>query len=310
MADILPAAAGLPAGTGVGAPADREFTVRERSQARLVLRRFMRHRLAVASAVVFLLTLLLAFIGPYVWKYSYLDITDDNSQPPSWVHPLGTDSIGHDYLAQVLRGLQHSELIAFMIMLIAVVTGTIIGAASGFYRGVVDSIVMRFSDLMLTIPVIAIAAALGSNSGGKWWMIGLILGLLSVWYVARLVRGVVLSLREREFIEAAKALGASDWWIIWRHLVPNAIGPVIVLATILVAAGVLAETGLSYIGFGVQPPDTSLGSLINAAQGAVQTRPWLFYSPGLFILLIALSINFIGDGLRDAFDPQQTRQRR
>jgi peptide/nickel transport system permease protein len=168
---------------------------------------------------------------------------------------------------------------------------------------------MRFCDLMLTIPVIAIAAALGAATGGTWWMIGLILGVLSIWYVARLVRGVILSLREKEFIEAARALGASDWRIMARHLVPNALGPVLVLATISIAAGVLAETALSSIGFGVQSPDTSLGLQIQQAVTGFQNRPWQFYIPGVFVILIALTINFIGDGLRDAFDPRQTRVR-
>jgi peptide/nickel transport system permease protein len=169
---------------------------------------------------------------------------------------------------------------------------------------------MRVADLALTIPSIALAAALGNTTSGAWWTIALVLGGLSAPYVARVVRGVVLSLREQEFVEAARALGASDSRIILRHLVPNALAVVIVNATLLVAAGILAETALSYIGFGVRAPDTSLGLLITAAQGAVTTRPWLFYFPGVFIILIALTINFVGDGLRDALDPRQTRQRR
>jgi peptide/nickel transport system permease protein len=140
--------------------------------------------------------------------------------------------------------------------------------------------------------------------------IGLILAAVSAPYVARVVRGVVLSLREREFIEAARALGASNIRIMARHLLPNTIPVLIVNATLLVAAGILLETALSYVGFGVQPPDTSLGLLITTAQGAFSTRPWQFYFPGLFIILIALTVNFIGDGLRDALDPRQTRERR
>jgi peptide/nickel transport system permease protein len=169
---------------------------------------------------------------------------------------------------------------------------------------------MRIADLVLTLPPIALAAALGNSAGGTWWMIALIIGGLAVPYVARVVRGVVLSLREQEFIEAARALGASDSRIILRHLVPNALAVVIVNATLLVAAGILSETALSYVGFGIRAPDTSLGLLITDAQAAVTTRPWLFYFPGLFIILIALTVNFIGDGLRDALDPRQTRQRR
>jgi ABC-type dipeptide/oligopeptide/nickel transport system permease subunit len=301
---VTPQSAPAPRGT------DREFTVKERSQLQQSLRRFLRHRMAVASLVLFTLIVLLAFIGPLVWKYDFTDITPDNSQPPSLSHPFGTDSLGHDAFAQVLRGLQQSVKVALCIALIASTLGVAWGGISGYYKGLADSVLMRFADLILTIPAIALAAALGSASGGSWWSIALILGGLSAPLVARAVRGVVLSLREQEFIEAARALGASDARIILRHLVPNAFAIVIVYATLLVASGILAETGLSYVGFGVQAPDTSLGLLITAAQGAVQTRPWLFYFPGLFIILVALSVNFIGDGLRDALDPRQTRQRR
>jgi peptide/nickel transport system permease protein len=168
---------------------------------------------------------------------------------------------------------------------------------------------MRIADLILVLPLIAVAAVLGHNFGGTWWLIALVIAGLSWAYVSRVARGVVLSLREKEFIEAARALGAGDARIIFRHLVPNALGAIIVNATLLVAVAILTETALSYLGFGVRPPDTSLGLLVSQAQTAVQTRPWLFYFPGLFIILIALTINFIGDGLRDAFDPQQKRVR-
>jgi peptide/nickel transport system permease protein len=293
-----------PAGT------DREFNVKERSQLRQALRRFLRHRLAVASVVIFVLIVVLAFVGPLFWKYTITDTSSPSNVPPGPGHPFGTDALGHDAFAQVLRGLQQSVKVALCIALVASTLGVVWGGVSGYYRGLADSGLMRFADLILTIPAIALAAALGNASGGAWWMIALILGGLSAPLVARAVRGVVLSLREQEFIEAARALGASDSRIILRHLVPNAFAVVIVYATLLVASGILAETGLSYVGFGVRSPDTSLGLLIVDAQSAVQTRPWLFYFPGLFIILIALTVNFIGDGLRDALDPRQTRQRR
>jgi peptide/nickel transport system permease protein len=301
---------GTPQSTSPSAGGDREFTVKERSQLQQARRRFMRHRLAVASLVVFILIVLLAFIGPLVWKYTYSDTTSPSSLPPSLAHPFGTDGLGHDAFAQVLRGLQISVKVALTIALVASTLGVLWGGISGYYRGFTDAALMRLADLVLTIPAIALAAALASTTNGSWWTIALVLGGLSAPYVGRVVRGVVLSLREQEFVEAARALGASDSRIILRHLVPNALAVVIVNATLLVAAGILAETALSYIGFGVHSPDTSLGVLITDAQSAVQTRPWLFYFPGLFIILIALTINFIGDGLRDALDPRQTRQRR
>jgi peptide/nickel transport system permease protein len=301
---------GTPQPTSRAAETDRDFTVKERSQFQQSTRRFLRHRMAVASLVVFILIVLLAFVGPLFWKYTFDDTTSPSSLPPSLAHPFGTDGIGHDAFAQVLRGLQQSVKVALCIAVVASTLGVAWGGISGYYKGLADSVLMRFADLLLTLPGIALAAALGNASGGTWWMIALILGGLSAPLVARAVRGVVLSLREQEFIEAARALGASDARIILRHLVPNAFAIVIVYATLLVATGVLAETGLSYVGFGVRAPDTSLGLLITDAQSAVQTRPWLFYFPGLFIILIALTVNFIGDGLRDALDPRQTRQRR
>jgi ABC-type dipeptide/oligopeptide/nickel transport system permease subunit len=189
------------------------------------------------------------------------------------------------------------------------VVGTVWGSIAGYFGGITDTIMMRISDLILTLPLLAVAAVLAQNFGGSWWLISLVIAGLYWAYVSRVARGVVLSLREKEFIEAAKALGASDGRIILRHLVPNALGSIIVNATVLVAIAILLETSLSYLGFGVRAPDTSLGILVSEAQTALTTRPWLFYFPGLFIILIALTINFIGDGLRDALDPQQTKVR-
>jgi peptide/nickel transport system permease protein len=294
------------------APVEREFTVAERSQASQILRRFMHHRLAVASAIVLILLFLLAFVGGHFWRYNYQQFTNDLSQAPSWKHPFGTDSNGVDTFAAVMRGTQRSLEIALFVAIVSTVIGTVYGAVAGFYRGSLDTVMMRVVDLFLTFPIIAIAAVLGDKFGSKaqgWLFIALIIAGLTWPYVSRIMRGVVLSLREKEFIEAARALGASDRRIIFRHLIPNAAGPIIVTVTVLVATAILTETALSFIGFGVQFPDTSLGLLVTNAQTAVDTRPWLFYFPGLFIILIALSINFIGDGLRDAFDPSQTRVR-
>ncbi|MEO3872237.1 ABC transporter permease [Nonomuraea sp. B12E4] len=289
--------------------ADQPFAVTERTQTQLVLRRFLRHRLAVFSLLVFVLIVLFAFVGPLLWKYTYFTSTPDNSQPPSLDHPFGTTGDGKDLLALVMRGTQQSVKISLLIAVVSTAFGTIWGAAAGYFRGVVDAVLMRIADLVIILPILAVAAVLANSSDGAWWMVSLVIAGLVWSHVARVVRGVVLSLREREFVEAARALGATDARIIFRHLVPNAIGPIIVAATILVASGILIETALSFLGFGVQPPDTSLGILVSEARTAVQTRPWLFYFPGLFIILIALCVNFIGDGLRDALDPKQTRVR-
>jgi ABC-type dipeptide/oligopeptide/nickel transport system permease subunit len=289
---------------------EREFTVKERSQWQMAFRRFLRHRVAAASVVIFVLLVLFAFVLPHFWQYSYLKYTNDFNKGPSLKHPFGTDNLGFDQMAVVMRGTGQSLKVAFMIGIIGTGLGALWGTVSGYLSGFVDSVLMRLADLLLTIPGLVLAAALAHNFGGSWWIIGLVLAGTSTPYVARVVRGVVLSLREREFIEAARALGASNTRIMLRHLLPNTFPVLIVNATLLIATGILAETALSFVGFGIRPPDTSLGVLITTAQSAVETRPWLFYFPGLFIILIALSVNFIGDGLRDALDPRQTRERR
>jgi peptide/nickel transport system permease protein len=253
---------------------------------------------------------LFAFVGPLLWKYSYLHYTNDIDQPPNPKHPFGTDETGFDEVALVMRGTQQSLKVSFMIAFLGTGAGAIWGIVAGYFGRWVDSGLMRLADLILTIPALALAAALARSGSGTLVLIGLVLAAVSAPYVARVVRGVVLSLREREFVEASRALGASNLRIMFRHLLPNTLAVLIVNATLLVAAGILLETALSFVGFGIQSPDTSLGLLITNEKGAVDTRPWLFYFPGLFIILIALTVNFIGDGLRDALDPRQTRERR
>jgi ABC-type dipeptide/oligopeptide/nickel transport system permease subunit len=291
---------------------EREFTVAARSQTQMIIRRFLAHKLAVGSLVVFLIVVVASLIGGRFWKYGYADITPEFSSPPSLQHPMGTDSIGHDSMAQILRGAQKSVQVALMVAFLSTTVGALIGALAGYYRGWIDSALMRFTDLVLTIPYIAILAVLAANvadKAGNWFFVGLVLSLLLWTSIARVVRGTFLSLREKEFVEAARALGASDRRIMFRHLLPNATGSIIVNATITVAVAILIETALSYLGLGIRSPDTSLGLLINEGQQAATTRPWLFYFPGIIIVIIALTINFIGDGLRDAFDPTQTRVR-
>ena len=289
---------------------EREFTIRERKQWQMVLARFFRHRAAVVSLVALILITLLAFAGPLIWKYSYYDISSPGSSPPTLNNPFGTDGIGHDLFARSLRGAQQSLKVAFMVTVLSIGIGVPYGALSGYYGGRIDTIMMRICDVLLTLPLIAVAGAIVVGHGGTILIVSLVLGLLG-WVVdARVVRGVVLSLREQEFVEAARALGASTPRIVFRHLLPNVTGTIIVQATLDIAGAILAEAALSFLGIGVQPPDTSLGVLTQEARTAVDTRPWLFYFPGLMIVLIALTANFIGDGLRDAFDPRQTRQRR
>jgi peptide/nickel transport system permease protein len=215
-------------------------------------------------------------------------------------------------MGQVMRGTQQSLKVAFLVAALATSIGAVWGAVAGFYRGWVDALMMRFVDVILVVPLLAVVLALaGSIRGGTTWLhVALILGFVQWLGVSRLVRGMVLSLREQEFVEASRAMGASDLRIILRHLIPNTTGIIIVAATLEIAVAVLTEAALSFLGFGIQPPDTSLGLLIEDARTSVFTAPWLFYIPGAFLILIALTINFVGDGLRDALDPRQTMVRR
>jgi peptide/nickel transport system permease protein len=293
-----------------GDKVEREFAVKERRQWQIVLGRFMRHRLAVGSLVVLLLLILLAYVGPLFWPHTYESLDSPGNVRFSPANPMGTDYLGHDQFARVMRGMQQSLLVALIATVLSTGIGAPYGAIAGYFGGRVDTIMMRICDVLLTLPLLLVAGALVTGRGGSVVVVGLVLGLLGWVIDARVVRGVVLSLREQEFVEAAKALGAGTGRIVFRHLLPNATGAIIVQVTLNIAAAILAESALSFLGLGVQAPDTSLGLLVNEARGAVETRPWLFYWPGVMIIMIALSISFIGDGLRDAFDPRQTRQRR
>jgi len=214
-------------------------------------------------------------------------------------HPFGQDNIGRDYYAVTLRGAQQSLRIAF-----------VAGGVSGFYRGWIDNVLMRFVDVMFTVPLLVVAAVLGRAIDGGIYVTALIIALASWLTTSRIIRAEFMSLREKEFVEAARALGASNRRIMWKHILPNVVGPIVVTATLLISAAILAETGLSFLGLGVTGQDFSLGKQISDYDNAFQTRPWLFWWPGMFIVVIALCVNFIGDGLRDAFDPRQTRERR
>jgi ABC-type dipeptide/oligopeptide/nickel transport system permease subunit len=229
--------------------------------------------------------------------------------PPSLgEHPFGQDRVGRDSFAMTMRGAQISLSITVIVGLTAALVGVVIGAVSGYFRGRIESILMRFTDMIIIIPPLISAAVIARQAGSLGYVfLGLFLGLVYWTGMARLVRADFLSLREREFVDAARLAGASDGRIIFKHILPNAIGVITVNMTLLMSTAILLETALSYLGFGVRPPDTSLGLLINQNQGAFGTRPWLFWWPGAFIVVICLCINFIGDGLRDAFDPRQKK---
>ncbi|WP_061961875.1 ABC transporter permease [Demequina flava] len=298
---------------------DPKFADKSYSQGQLVRRRFFRHKGAIAGLAVLVFITLLAFtsigIGPIPgwWDQDFTKTgTVVNGGKPTMgffhfgEHPFGQDTTGRDYFALVMRGTQISLVIAFVVGILSTIIGTIIGAVAGYFRGWAESLLMRITDLFIIIPLLVFAAVLGSiASGAGIWALAVVLAAVTWTGLARLVRGEVLSLREREFVAAAQAIGTGNWRIIFRHILPNTIGVIIVATTFAIASAILLETSLSFLGFGVQPPDISLGSLISDYQTAFTSRPWLFWFPGVFILAIALSVNFIGDGLRDAFDPRQ-----
>jgi ABC-type dipeptide/oligopeptide/nickel transport system permease subunit len=304
------------------------------SQGQIVRRRFFRHKGAMISIVVLAFIIVLAFssVGfdvmgfksPGWWLWTWTQIPDvlDRGRPtlsliPEWLggsgfrigeHPFGQDEVGRDIFALTMRGTQQSLMILVIVGAVATVIGTILGALSGYYRKWVDPVIMRFTDIVITIPLIVVGAVLGRTFGEFGALVlAIIIGLFTWTGLARLVRAEFLSLREREFVDAARVAGASDRRIMFRHILPNSIGVIIVNSTLLMAAAILLEAALSFLGYGVQSPDTSLGKIISDNQAAFSTRPWLFWWPGLFIIAIALCINFIGDGLRDAFDPRQKR---
>ncbi len=291
--------------------------VKARSQWAYARMRFFRHRLAVGSVVVLILVALVAIFAKWVAPYGFND--QDYliiAQGPSWDHPFGTDLLGRDYLSRVIYGLRTSLWVAFFVAIVSTAIGTVVGAFAGYYGGTIDNLLMRFTDLILTLPGLAVlltaAAFLGQETQtigpieiSQPVMIGLILAFLFWTGLARIVRGVFLSLREKEFVEAAKASGASDLRIIVRHILPNCIGPIVVTMTLIIAGAILVEAALSFLGFGIQPPNPALGSLIAEGNVGGLGYWWLVTFPGIVIVIIALAVNFIGDGLRDALDPTQ-----
>jgi peptide/nickel transport system permease protein len=224
-------------------------------------------------------------------------------------HPFGLDNEkGRDMFALTMRGVQMSLVVILVLALLSVTIGVLVGSIAGYFGGWVDAVLMRFTDIILVIPLLLIAAVAGYALRAKGvWSVALVLGLFLWVSLARLVRAEFLALREREFVDAARVGGASSRRIIFKHILPNTVGTIVVSTTLLMGAGILTEAALSFLGFGIQSPNVSLGSLVNDYDGAFSSRPWLFIWPGVFIIAIVLCLQFIGDGLRDAFDPRQKR---
>jgi len=267
--------------------------------------RLKKHRIALAGGIVILLFVLGAIFAPYLTPYEFDQINlRDRKAGPTIKHPLGTDELGHDVLTRLLYAGRVSLTVGFSAAFVAALFGTIVGAVSGFYGGFTDNVLMRVTDVMLSIPDLPILIILSRYMGGSVAGIILVLSVFAWMGVARLVRGELLKLRTQDFTEAARALGASDARIMIRHLVPNALAPVIVAATLTVGGAILSEAGLSFLGIGIQPPTPSWGNMLQNAQDFIWNTPWLAIWPGAMIFLTVLCFNFLGDGLRDALDPR------
>lgn len=285
------------------------------SFARVFWRRFRRNRLAVTGAIILLLLFMVAIFAPQLSPHDPLKITlakrfspPGSLSPDGKVYLLGTDSYGRDLLSRIIYGSRISLSVGFVSVGIAVTIGIILGSLSGYYGGMVDNIIMRLTDMMLSIPVlfliITVLAFMGSGGFDRIYLIMAIIGVTSWPGVARLVRAEFLSLRERDFTEAARALGAPDPLIIFRHILPNAMAPVIVSATLRVAGSILTEASLSFLGIGVQPPTPSWGNMLYENQAFMRNAPWASIFPGLAIFVTLMSFYLVGDGLRDALDPR------
>jgi peptide/nickel transport system permease protein len=287
--------------------------LKARSQWSYARSRFLRHRLAMFGLIGLIIVFGGGALAPVVAPYTFdqIDLLHVLQAPTTVGHHFfGTDDVGRDYLSRVIYGVRTSEQVGLFVAGASTLIGLIIGAFAGYYRGWLDNLLMRLTDLVLTLPVLVTlltVAALLAGRGGKWTIAFILVGFF--WTgIARVVRGLFLSLREKEYVEAAKAVGAGDLRIMVRHILPNTLGPVIVSGTLAVADAIITESFLSFLGFGIKPPTPSLGNLIASGQQFPQ-KWWLTVLPGLVLVFIVVCVNFIGDGLRDALDPQQRRVR-
>jgi peptide/nickel transport system permease protein len=286
---------------------------KRRSQARIIFDRFMRNKAAIGGAVFLILLFLFCFMGPALWR------TDPNAQnilsvsetlaPPSLAHPLGTDDVGRDTLARVMAGGRVSLSVGLASMLLAILLGVGIGAFAGYYGGAVDNVLMRFTDVILAVPLYLLLFVLSATfTDGTPKSVVILIAFFGWTYAARLVRGEFLALKEREYVLASRTIGARNFRLMFRHMLPNAAGPIIVNATLLIGANIILESVLSYFGFGIKPPGASWGNMIEAGNGLFDVDPWLVLVPGVLIILTVLSVNLVGDGLRDALDPYMTER--
>ena len=283
-------------------------------------RRFRRHKMAMAGLIMLVLLFIYSFGGALIFSEAEANATNTSMRltAPTAEHPFGTDTVGRDLLARTIYGGQISLIIGLAAVLLETFLGVLIGAVAGYYGGKLDSILMRFTEAMLNIPQLFILIVmakffggrvpnmviLGRTFSGSVIVIIVIIALTSWMYLARIVRAEFLSLKENDFVLAARAIGTPTHEIIFRHILPNSVAPIIVAATLGVANAILSEAYISFLGLGVQPPTATWGNMLDGAYNYLESAPWLWIFPGLLILLTVLSINFVGDGLRDALDPR------
>lgn len=281
-----------------------------KSFGRLAWERFINHRLALVGLFGLVLIAVAFFVGPSFSDYAVDDFDVLNRRSgPTWDHPFGTDEIGRDLFVRTAQGGQYSMRIGLLAAVTSTVIGTILGATSAYFGRAVDQVISQVINLLLVVPGLIVLAVFALKFGSSWWRLALVLAGLGWVRIARVVRGVVMSLKEQEFIMAARAAGASHARIIFRHIVPNVIGVVAVEVTLLIGSTIVLESTLSFLGLGVKPPETSLGRLVADAKGDIDNDPIRVLTPGIMIVLIVLCVNFLGDGLRDALDPRSKVER-
>jgi peptide/nickel transport system permease protein len=269
------------------------------------LRRAARARLAPFGAAVLLLAITVALLAPVVAPYSPLKQNLNNTLArPDWTHLMGTDNVGRDVFSRMIFGTRVSLVAGFGSVVIAVLVGGLLGLLAGYAGGRVDNLVMRVMDAVLSFPPLVLALALGAVLGAGLTGVVIALGVVYTPTFARLMRGQVLSITAREYVDAARALGAPGWRIAWSHVLPNATAPIVVQASLSVAFAILAEASLSFLGLGIQPPAASWGSMINAGRGYLQQAPWIVFGPGAALFITVVGLNFVGDAIRDALDPR------
>lgn len=277
----------------------------EKHRSSRALRKFLRHRLAVIGTAILLVLVLGAIFAEQLTPYDPFRINmRERLQPPSEQHLLGTDDLGRDQLERLMLGGRVSLTVAFLSMMVALCVGVVVGSFAGFYGGWVDNVLMRMTDFMFTFPPIVLAMLAVSVLGQTLLSLAFTIGIVSWMGLARLVRASFLSLKEQDFVLAARALGAQDFRLMFLHILPNIVGTIVIAITLGMARAILLESALSYLGLGIQVPIPSWGSMLYLAQSQLQSASWLPFSAGLMIFLTVLSINFVGDGLRDALDPR------